>query len=415
MSLKEKIESKKAKVAVIGLGYVGLPLAIEIAKSGFEVVGIDVGKGRLELAAAESGGKIKTTSDHQAVEEADIILVCVPTPLSKHHDPDLSHVVDAANKISEHIGKGKLVVLESTTYPGTTEEVVLPILEKKGSRVGKDFFLAFSPERVDPGNKKYPIKSIPKIVGGVTTTCHELATSFYQKFIDKVVPVSSTRVAEMAKLLENIFRAVNVALVNELTLLCDRMKIDVWEVIEAASTKSFGFMPFRPGPGLGGHCCPIDPFYLSWKAREYEFHTEFIELSGKINEQMPYYVVQKINDALNGQGKSLHGSKILILGVAYKKDIDDIRQSPAVRIIELLTERNANISYHDPYIKSICVQGQNYRSLPLSPKLLKNSDCVAIITDHSNVDYRKAAKHSRLIVDARNALHDFKNKKIIKI
>lgn len=416
MSLSKKITSKTAKVAVIGLGYVGLPLAVEIAKRGFDVLGIEK-QGQKEVLAKEiSKGKIITTSTYQELASRDIAIIAVPTPLTKTHEPDLSHVVSATNQIAKHLHQNQLVILESTTYPGTTEEVLLPILQSNGLEVGKDFFLSYSPERIDPSEKKYGVSNIPKIVSGVTSRCLDLTKHFYKQFIDEVIDVSSTRVAEMAKILENVFRSVNVALANEMALLCERMNIDVWEVVKAASTKPFGFMTFYPGPGLGGHCVPIDPFYLSWKAREYEFHTEFIELAGKINHSMPYYVVEKITKALNAQGKVLKGSKILILGVAYKKDIDDLRESPALRIIDLLNQREAMVSYFDPYVKNIHIDKKSYSSELLSKSALGESDCVVIVTDHSNVDYEMVVKHSELIVDTRNALDKFKDKSnIVKI
>lgn len=415
MNLVERIKARKAHIAVIGLGYVGLPLAVAITETGFKVIGIETKGRRQKLAQEISGGRIEATSDYDKLADVDIVLIAVPTPLTKTYDPDLSHVLSATKEIGKHLRKNMLVILESTTYPGTTEEVLLPILSSNNLKVGKDFYLAFSPERIDPGNKKYQVKNIPKLVSGVTPQCLELVTLFYQQFIDKVVPISSTKAAEMTKILENVFRSVNVALVNELTLICDRMKIDVWEVVNAASTKPFGFMSFYPGPGLGGHCIPVDPFYLSWKAREYGLHTEFIELAGKVNQSMPYYVVEKISEALNSQGKCIKGSIVLILGVAYKKDIDDVRESPALRIIELLREREAKVCYHDPHVPQVNIDGETYKSSPLTAQTLKGSDLAVVVTDHSVIDYAQVVEQASLIVDTRNALADFKSKKILRI
>lgn len=413
--LKSKIITKEAKVGVVGLGYVGLPLAVEMARTGFRVVGTDKRREQLRLAEKFAGDTFKVSRNLDGFEDTEIYIIAVPTPLTKTHDPDLSCVIAAAKGVAKHFGKGRLVVLESTTYPGTTEEVILPILSQNGLRVGEDFFLAFSPERIDPGNRNYEVKNIPKLVGGITPACTELATLFYQQFINQVIPVSSTRVAEMAKLLENVFRSVNVALVNELALLCNRMNINIWEVVKAASTKPFGFMPFYPGPGLGGHCVPIDPFYLSWKARAYDFHTEFIELAGKVNQNMPHYVIERIGEALNKSEKSIKGSKILILGVAYKPDVEDTRESPALRLIELLGEMGAEIYYHDPYVADVEVNGQTYKSSAPRVKLLRESDVTVIVTDHSKIDYKKVFDHSKLIVDTRNALADFEDVKIVRI
>jgi UDP-N-acetyl-D-glucosamine dehydrogenase len=419
MGFEELIFSKSAKVGIIGLGYVGLPLACTIAKAGFKVTGFDksrekvnkVNKGFSTINDVSSEllkdlterGRLSATQDFNLLKEVDVVCICVPTPLSVYKEPDLSYVESAVKEVYRNLNGKKLIILESTTYPGTTREKVLAYLEKKG-KVGKDFFLAYSPERVDPGNKKYTIENTPKIVGGVTPRCTELATLFYSQFVKKVFPVSSPESAEMTKLFENIFRVVNIALVNELMMLCDRMGINIWEVIEAASTKPFGFMPFYPGPGIGGHCIPIDPFYLSWKARAYNFPTEFIELAGKINERMPYYVVEKASEYLNEVGKSIKGSHILIIGVAYKKDISDTRESPALKIIEILMKRGSNISYHDPYVPEIKVSGKNFTSQNLSREVLNSSDLVIIITDHSNVNYELIKDESSLILDMRNRL-----------
>ncbi|MBI4744948.1 MAG: nucleotide sugar dehydrogenase, partial [Actinobacteria bacterium] len=349
-------------------------------------------------------GKLKATTDFSTINELDIIFVCVPTPLTQTKEPDLSAIIKSSEAISKHMRKEQLIILESTTYPGTTEEIVLPILEKNGLKIDKDFYLAFSPERVDPGNKKYTIKDTPKVVGGINENSTKIASLFYQQIIEKVIPVSSTQVAEMTKLLENIFRCVNIALVNELMILCDRMDINIWEVIQASATKPFGFMSFYPGPGLGGHCIPIDPFYLSWKAREYDFHTEFIELAGKVNENMPYYVVSKISQALNKHRKSINGSEILILGVAYKKDISDVRESPALKIIELLDKEGADVVYHDQFVDRVEVDGKAYNSISLTEETLRKSDCIVIVTDHTTVDYKAIAEISSCVVDMRNVL-----------
>lgn len=419
MGFSELISSKKAKVGIIGLGYVGLPLACTIAKAGFKVTGFDKSKEKVEkvneglstindvsselLKDLAEKGKLSATQDFNLLQEVDVVCICVPTPLSVYKEPDLSYVESAVKEVYKNLNGKKLIILESTTYPGTTREKVLAYLEKKG-KVGRDFFLAYSPERVDPGNKKYTIENTPKIVGGVTPKCTELATLFYSQFVKDVFPVSSPESAEMTKLLENIFRVVNIALVNELMMLCDRMGINIWEVIEAASTKPFGFMPFYPGPGIGGHCIPVDPFYLSWRAKAYNFPTEFIELAGKINERMPYYVVEKASEYLNRVGKSIKGSNILIVGVAYKKDISDTRESPALKIIEILMERGSRVSYHDPYVPEIKVSGKNFLSQNLSREVLNSSDLVMIITDHSNVDYKLIKDESSLILDMRNRL-----------
>lgn len=418
-SLKQKIETKTAKVGVIGMGYVGLPLAVEVAGAGFYVTGFDVKSEIVEALSRRTShipdvpserivqhadaGLMEFTTDESAMADMDVLSICVPTPLSDMKAPDLTYVRQATEAVARHLRPGQLVILESTTYPGTTDEVLLPILAGTGLKIGEDFFLAFSPERVDPGNTKYQTKNTPKVVGGMTPACTEHAVAVYSHFIDEVVPVSCPRVAEMTKLLENIFRGVNIALVNELLLLCDRMKIDLWEVIEAAKTKPFGFMAFYPGPGLGGHCIPIDPFYLSWKAREFDFHTEFIDLSGKINEQMPYHVCDKVAEALNLHKKSINGSKVLVLGVAYKKDIDDQRESPAKRLMELLFDRGADLSYHDAHVAQFEIDHGLMRSVELGDATVGESDCVVVVTDHSSVDYRDLVSKARLVVDCRNA------------
>jgi UDP-N-acetyl-D-glucosamine dehydrogenase len=421
--LGEMIDGKRALVGVIGMGYVGLPLALEFCRSGFRVLGFDTDRkkvdalnkgksyiGHIPSARVQSlarGGMFSAAYDFSRLAEPDCITICVPTPLNHQKEPDLQYVAATAEAIAERLRPGQLIVLESTTYPGTTEELVLPILQKKNKLApGKDFFLAYSPEREDPGNRKFPIEKIPKVVGGVTPECCELAGKLYAKIFERVVPVSSTSAAEMAKLLENIFRCVNIALVNEMKMLAERMNIDIWEVIEAASTKPFGFMPFYPGPGLGGHCIPIDPFYLSWKAREYDFNTRFIELAGEVNTFVPYHVVQRIGEALNVKGKSVSGSRILILGVAYKPDVDDMRESPAIKIIELLLKRGADVQYNDPHIPEfprLRKYDLDLKSAKLTPRLLKSMDCAVIVTNHSSYDYEYIVKHSPMVVDTRNA------------
>lgn len=420
--LLKAIKSRKAKVGLVGLGYVGLPLVLRFGAEGFEVLGFDIDETKVsmlnkgesyikhipaqKIAALVEGGKVTATADFSRLKECDAILICVPTPLTLQREPDMSYVVNTSEKVAQYLRKGQLVVLESTTYPGTTEEVVRPILERGGLKCGTDFNLAFSPEREDPNRKDFDLKSTPKVVGGSTGKCLELSDTLYSQIVDKTVPVRNTQTAESTKLLENIFRCVNVALVNELKIIFDRMGIDVWEVIEAASTKPFGFMPFYPGPGLGGHCIPIDPFYLTWKAREYEVSTKFIELAGEINTSMPNYVVSKVMDALNDHGKSLKGSRILILGVAYKKDIDDMRESPSIRLIEILSHKGADVRYNDPFVPVFPrLKGHSIdlKSVELGEQMLKEFDAVIIATDHSAYDYKWIAEHSNLVIDTRNA------------
>jgi UDP-N-acetyl-D-glucosamine dehydrogenase len=422
MDLLKKVQATEAKVGVIGLGYVGLPLVREFTKSGFHVIGFDVDASKVEkLNKGESyiahipssliesllaGGRFKATTDYAKLADVDCIIICVPTPLDKMQQPDLSYVVKSVESVAGALRKGQLVVLESTTYPGTTDEVVKPILEKTGLKCGKDFFLAFSPEREDPGNPKYSTGNIPKVVGGVDATSGQIAAELYGKIVSAVVPVSSARVAEAVKILENIYRCINIALVNELKVLFDKMGIDIWEVIDAAKTKPFGFQAFYPGPGLGGHCIPIDPFYLSWKAKQYEVPTRFIELAGEINTAMPDYVVSRTMDVLNTIGKAMKGSKILVLGAAYKKDVDDYRESPSIVIIEKLQDKGAAVTYNDPHVPRFLKTREHdlrLESVPLTQKFVEAQDVVIIATDHSAYDYDWIVQHARLIVDTRNA------------
>jgi UDP-N-acetyl-D-glucosamine dehydrogenase len=423
-SLLDKIQSRRARAGVVGLGYVGLPLAVELAKAGFHTTGIDVDERKVKAIAAgrsyipdvssadvealRGAGKLDATSDFAIVEELDTINICVPTPLRKTKDPDMSYIVSAVEAIAKHVHRGILIVLESTTYPGTTEELVQPLLEVTGLKAGVDFFLAFSPERVDPGNPTFQTHNVPKVVGGVTPECARLAGALYGSAIETIVPVSSTRVAEMVKLLENTFRAVNIGLVNELALMCDRMHIDVWEVVDAARTKPFGFMAFYPGPGLGGHCIPIDPFYLSWKAKQSGFDPRFIELAGHINAGMPEYVVQKVVDALNVRRKALNGSRILVLGVAYKRDIDDMRESPSLDVMYQLESRGATVDYADPHVGEVhgkeWLGRRDIAAVALAPGVLSRYDCVVIATDHTQFDYERVVAEADLVVDTRNAI-----------
>src|SRR5579864_9380189 len=442
MSAERKPEffaGNNLKVGIIGCGYVGLPLALRFADVGQHVTGFDLDKFKIDkLNAGESyiqhipGDKIRehvqanrfdATTDFSRLRDMDAVLICVPTPLDERREPDLSYVEHTALAIAPNLQRNQLIVLESTTYPGTTEELVLPILEKGGLRcpiargqgsenTATDFYLAFSPEREDPGNKNFGLAQIPKVVGGINPPSGLAAVGLYAQIVSKVVPVSSTRAAEMVKLLENIFRCVNIALVNELKQLSLRMDLDIWEVIDSAATKPFGFMPFYPGPGLGGHCIPVDPYYLSWKAREYDFATRFIELAGEINTEMPYHVVSAVGTALNDRQKSIKGSKILLLGVAYKKDVDDLRESPSLKLLELLTARGAHIDYNDPYFPSLFKMRHydfsNMRSVELTPDRLASYDCVLIATDHSSYDYEAIVRHSKLVVDTRNATRKIK-------
>jgi UDP-N-acetyl-D-glucosamine dehydrogenase len=427
--LADKIRTRRARVGIVGLGYVGLPLAVEFAKAGFSVTGIDVSEEKARrvnagdsyigdipstaLAPLVESGKLRATTDFGAVLELDTINICVPTPLRKTKDPDMSFIVSSCQEITRHFHAGMLVILESTTYPGTTDEVVLPMLTKSGLEAGRDFYLCFSPERVDPGNPKFQTSNIPKVVGGCTPECTEMGRLFYAQALEYVVPVSSTQVAEMVKLLENTFRMINIGLVNEIAMMCDRIGINVWEVIEAAATKPFGFMPFYPGPGLGGHCIPIDPFYLSWKTKQAGIEARFIELAGHINGQMPHFVVDKVQNALNEAGKPVKGSKIHIMGVAYKRNIDDVRESPALDVMMLLERMGAAISYSDPHVPSLRLGGVVLQAAPETAAA--EADCVVIITDHAAFDYAGLLNASRLIVDTRNALKGVNSSKIVRL
>ena len=438
--LKLKIQQRQAKIGIVGMGYVGLPLALLFSEQKFTVTGFDIDQRKVdtlnqggsyiyriggdEIKSAQSHG-FSATSDYSRMVEMDAMIICVPTPLNQYHEPDLSFITDTAHAIAPHLQPGQLIVLESTTYPGTTEEVMVPILEKEnrsnlkaargGSSGQNEFFAAFSPEREDPGNTTVARHDIPKVVGGVNATASELAGALYGSIFRRTVPVSSPATAEMTKLLENIYRCVNIALVNELKLLCLRMGIDIWEVIDAASTKPFGFHPFYPGPGLGGHCIPVDPFYLSWKAKEWDFRTRFIELAGEINTNMPYHVLASVITALNGQKKSLNGAHVLVLGVAYKKDIDDLRESPALTVIELLQKEGAEVSYHDPFFPFIG-KGRKYDLQMKRTELdqLGRYDCVVIVTDHSDYDFRKIVSEAQLVVDTRNATKGINDPKILR-
>ncbi len=430
MDLIKKIKEKKVRSAVIGLGYVGLPLAVEFARAGIEVVGIDLDASKVdairrkksyiqdvsssEVADLVSRGFLSATTAYTALSGVDTVNICVPTPLRKTKEPDISYIVQSAEQIARYLKKGQLIILESTTYPGTTEEVLLPLFEAKGFKAGRDFYLAFSPERVDPGNRKYQTRNIPKVVGGVTPACTAAARALYEQAVDTVYPVSSTRVAETVKLLENTFRSVNIGLVNELALMCHKMDIDVWEVIDAARTKPFGFMAFYPGPGLGGHCIPIDPLYLSWKARVYGFEARFIELAAQVNGAMPEYVVARVADALNARGKSIQGARILILGVAYKKNVGDYRESPAFDVMEELLHKGAKVAYNDPFVPFFEHMQLKMKSSRLAPAMLKKADCVVIVTDHDCFDRQMIVEHARLIVDTRNAVK-VRSPKVVKL
>jgi len=419
-ALLAKTKDRSALCGVVGLGYVGLPLVMEFVRAGYSVIGFDVSQKVVDLlnggrshikdvpasavAEAVRSGKFVATTDLTRLREPDAISICVPTPLSKTKDPDVSYVLAATEAAKQALRRGQLVILESTTYPGTTRELMLPALEATGLKVGEDFFLAFSPERVDPGNAKWNTHNTPKVVGGITPACLQVATALYQPAIEKLVPVSSTEAAELVKILENTFRSVNIGLVNEMAIVCDKLGVDVWEVIEAAATKPFGFMKFTPGPGVGGHCIPLDPHYLAWKMRTLNYKTRFIELAGELNAAMPEYWIGKLADRLNDAGKSVRGSIVLVLGVAYKKDIDDIRESPALDVIRLLHQRGATVCYHDPFVSKVKEDGLELASVPLNAATLEKVDCVIVVTDHSNVDYGLVAKHARAVVDTRHVL-----------
>ncbi len=421
--LKEKLRDHSARIGIIGMGYVGLPLAAEFGRAGFKVDGIDLDSSKVreivagrsyipdvpdaEVSALVDAGRLSATTDFEIIKKLDVVVTCVPTPLRKTRDPDISYIVSALEEIARRLHKGMLIVLESTTYPGTTEEVMLPGLSETGLKVGKDFFLAFSPERVDPGNKIWRTRNTPKVVGGITPACSAMASLLYSQAVERVVPVTSARAAEMIKLLENTFRSVNIALVNEIALICDRLGLDVWEIIDGAATKPFGFMPFYPGPGLGGHCIPIDPHYLSWKLRTLDYQARFIELAAEINGQMPHYVLSKVVDALNDQRKAVAGSRILAVGVAYKRDTSDTRESPSLDLIKLLRERGARVDYHDPHVPQLAAgmagPGPGMKSIRLTPQALRRYDCTIIVTDHKGLDYQKVVDSSRVVVDTRNA------------
>jgi UDP-N-acetyl-D-glucosamine dehydrogenase len=419
-ALLAKAQDRSALFGIVGLGYVGLPLAMELIHAGYRVLGFDVNQrvadglnaGRshiqdvpsAQVAAAVKDGRFSATADLARLSEPDAISIAVPTPLSKTKDPDVSYVLAATESIKQTLRRGQLVVLESTTYPGTTRELMLPALEGTGLKVGEDFFLAFSPERVDPGNPKYNTRNTPKVVGGITPNCLSVTLALYQPAIEQLVPVSSTEAAELVKILENTFRSVNIGLVNEMAIVCDKLGVDVWEVIEAAATKPFGFLKFTPGPGVGGHCIPLDPHYLAWKMRTLNYRTRFIELAGEINAQMPEYWVEQVADRLNDRGKAVRGSALLVLGVAYKKDIDDTRESPALDVIRLLERRGATVTYHDPHVPQLREDGVELRSVALTPEALRAADCVVILTDHSSIDYAVVAREADLIVDTRHAL-----------
>ncbi|MEA1986577.1 MAG: nucleotide sugar dehydrogenase [Candidatus Marinimicrobia bacterium] len=428
MDFSKKLETKKVRFGVIGLGYVGLPLAVEFANEKFKVVGIDIDESKInninkgknyigdvddkELKKAVDDGFIKATTDFSVIKKLDFISICVPTPLNKLKDPDMSFIQKSMNEIKKHLHKDLIIVLESTTYPGTTKEFLLPILEETGLKVGKDFYLAFSPERVDPGNKVFKTKNTPKVLGGVTKKCTEYSKKVYDQVFDEIVSVSSTEASEMTKLLENTFRMINIGLVNEMAMVCDKLGVDVWEVIDAAGTKPFGFMKFYPGPGLGGHCIPIDPHYLSWKMKSLNYKTRFIDLAAEINTAMPEYVIQDVANALNYHKKSINGSSVLIVGMAYKKDIEDLRESPSIDIYNLLVAKGAKVKFHDSYCPIVKMDGnKNKRSQKLDEKILKNSDVVVITTDHSNIDYQFIVDNAKLVVDTRNVTQNLKRTK----
>jgi UDP-N-acetyl-D-glucosamine dehydrogenase len=429
--IEERLKRRTARIGVLGLGYVGLPLAVEFAKAGFRVLGFEINEKRVadlnrgrsyiqdvpsrEVRALVREGKLRGTMNFDELRRMDVVDICVPTPLRKTKDPDVSYILAAVREIAPRMKRGQLIVLESTTYPGTTDELVLPLLQRDSWKIGRDFYLAFSPERVDPGNPTYQTANIPKVVGGVTPACSRAAAALYATVVERVVPVSSTQVAEMVKLLENTFRSVNIGLVNEIALMCDKMKIDVWEVIDAAATKPFGFMPFYPGPGLGGHCIPVDPFYLSWKARQSGFEARFIELAGQVNGSMPYHVVNRVREALNSRRKSVRGSRVLVLGVAYKADIDDVRESPSLDILDILEKEGAKVAFADPYLDSIRHAGRTLRATPFRASTLRSADCVVIATAHKVFDFSLVAKHAKTIVDSRNALKGRRTRGVFRL
>jgi UDP-N-acetyl-D-glucosamine dehydrogenase len=416
--LLEKFQKRSACVGVVGLGYVGLPLAVEFARAGYRVIGFDVNDSVVSgvkrgsshiidvpseaVAAMVDAGRLDASSDESRVAEMDVVLIAVPTPLSKTRDPDMSYVIAASNTVGGYARPGMLVILESTTYPGTTRELLQPKLESQGLVIGEDVFLAFSPERVDPGNPVWNTKNTPKVVGGITPACTETAVALYSSALDAIVPVSTTETAELVKLLENTFRSVNIALVNEMAIVCDKLGVNVWEVVEAAATKPFGFMKFMPGPGIGGHCIPLDPHYLAWKMRTLNYKTRFIDLASEINSEMPALVAEKVARALNDDRKAVNGSRVLVLGVAYKKDIDDVRESPALDIIRLLEEAGADVAYHDPFVPKFRDDGHEHESVALTDEEIDRADAVVIVTDHTNVDYQRLLERSRVIVDTRN-------------
>ena len=418
--LSNKIQTRKAKIGIIGMGYVGIPLGLEFKKAGFTVIGFDKDKKRVDDINAgkqvmkhissnlmSKFNKATATTDFTKVQEADCLILCVPTPLDRHEQPDMSYVKNATSEISKNISKGQLIVLESTTYPGTTREIVMPLLEKSNLKAGEDFFLAYSPEREDPGNKQFSVSKIPKVIGGYTNNCLQITSKLYETIVSETVKVSSMETAESTKLMENIFRAVNIAMVNELKLVFDRMGVNIWEVIDAAKTKPFGFMPFYPGPGMGGHCIPIDPFYLSWKAKEFNIEAKFIELAGEINRKMTENIAHRVGKALNDDKKSIRESKILVIGLAYKKDIDDIRESPAIKIIDLLNYKGAKIDYHDPFVNEF----RNLQSIDLTAGNIQEYDSLIITTDHSEIDYELIGKHASLVIDTRNIMSSVKKPK----
>lgn len=435
MDIQQKIRNRDLHFGVVGLGYVGLPLAVDFAKAGFQVTGIDIDTEKVkkinagnnyikdvsdgELRRLVNEGKLSATDDFSAVREIDAISICVPTPLNKLKDPDVSYILNALDSLVEYIHPGMLLVLESTTYPGTTRELILPKLEESGMKVGEDFFLAFSPERVDPGNREYMTHNTPKVMGGITDECIEVASSLYSEVIETIVTVSSTEAAELVKLLENTFRSINIGLVNEMAIMAEKLGVDIWEVIEAAGTKPFGYMKFYPGPGLGGHCIPIDPYYLAWKMKTLNYRARFIEVAGEVNTEMPNHVVQLVMDGLNKHRKSLNGSDILVVGVAYKRDTDDVRESPALDVIKLLMEKGAEIDYYDPHVSQLRINGTVMSSADAAMESLGEYDSVVVVTDHSDVDYSWIEKHARLIVDTRNAIREDGNgrfsEKVIKL